>query len=381
MAEPCDGDQNVETKGEGETPRQKRTVQLKEELWYGKNTNIEPPPVPPHREWHEDGSGLLCPRGASHDPVGFYRTRGGTFQWFRYCPACRDKQRKCAADIRTTRNDQGVCQQCGKNPRSEGRDTCRECLDKYVKRDEEHKKNGICRTCRGKALEGNRFCKVCLESTNKDFKAYLATPAGQAARQKRIETRREKIANDPGLKKQEELRSAATKVLAGTDTPRHRERVAEAYGMTAEGFGDFLVARARIAYGDDSITLERDYGIGNGLGLTLDHIIPQSEYDYTEDAEVKRCCHFSNIQLISGPHNSSKGVNLLWRYIKEVDESCYPKAWGGVCPVSEANPAIVQGGKRAGKRPMPAPTTGASDGKRPASSAPGTSESHARGDS
>ena len=35
-----------ETNKEGETPRQKQTVQLKEELRYGVNTNIQPPPVP-----------------------------------------------------------------------------------------------------------------------------------------------------------------------------------------------------------------------------------------------------------------------------------------------------------------------------------------------
>ena len=368
--------------GEGETPRQKRIRQLKEELFKNEASGDEVPPVPPHREWHENGSGLRCPSerptGAPHDAVGFYRTRGGTCQWYYGCAKCRDKQRKCQTDLRTQRNDQGLCQQCGVNPPSEGCVVCRKCLDEAVDRYEERTKNGICLKCPGNALEGHKVCGVCLESTNNEKKAYQATPAGQAVQQKARDTRKEKVANDLGLKEQEELTTAASKVLAGRDEPRHRERVAEASGMTAHEFRNFLVARARIAYGDDSITLQRDYGIGNGLGLTLDHIIPQSEYDYTEDAEVKRCCHYSNIQLLSKPHNSSKGASLHWRYIKDVDESCYPKAWRGVCPVSEPNPVIVRRSKKPGKRPMPAPTTGASDGKRPAPSPPGTSDSHAR---
>ena len=43
----------------------------------------------------------------------------------------------------------------------------------------------------------------------------------------------------------------------------------------------------------------------------VDHIIPMSSFDLSDDEQIKKCCHYSNLQPLWLPENRSKGAKII----------------------------------------------------------------------
>ena len=43
----------------------------------------------------------------------------------------------------------------------------------------------------------------------------------------------------------------------------------------------------------------------------IDHIIPMSSFDLSDDTQLRKCCHYTNLQPLWLPDNRSKGAKIL----------------------------------------------------------------------
>lgn len=98
------------------------------------------------------------------------------------CPKCNSKRRDSYSRLMRYREENGLCSRCGREPREEGKKSCRACLDIQLDRMWIHRQNmidaGKCPQCSCKLPKGYGyvFCDSCRE---KDKEKYARQKAKQ----------------------------------------------------------------------------------------------------------------------------------------------------------------------------------------------------------
>ena len=153
--------------------------------------------------------------------------------------------------------------------------------------------------------------------------------AGVRARKKYAESdKRKKTRNehydrhkdDPGRALWNAIKTAASNVLSGRqeDSPNF---VARTFFNSTEHFRDHMIANKPVG------TTMAQYG----SVWEIDHKIPQSQYDFTDPDDARRCWCPENVW--GSKENKKKHAALIPELCHSVPVEMWPGAWGGVCPV------------------------------------------------
>jgi hypothetical protein len=115
--------------------------------------------------------------------------------------------------------------------------------------------------------------------------------------------------------------------------PSYKSRTVLEYTGCAS-FGAIMSALALLFRTDMS---QANYGVTTpGVKRwSLDHIIPQHEYDPTDDAELRRCWSLANLAPEWSRDNSSKGARLMLLPGRKLPaKEWWPKKWDGEMPAA-----------------------------------------------
>ena len=191
-------------------------------------------------------------------------------------------------------------------------------------------------------MENRRRCNHCLSSVKRAKTTYNATDHGKkknaarkkneagvrarkkyAASDKRKETRYahyEAHKDDPGRSLWNAIKAAASNLLSGRqeDSPNF---VARTFFNSIEHFRDHMEANKPTG------TTMAQYG----SVWEIDHKIPQSQYDFTDPEDARRCWCPEN--LWGSKENKEKHMALIPKLCRSVPVAMWPAAWGGMCPV------------------------------------------------
>lgn len=76
---------------------------------------------------------------------------------------------------------------------------------------------------------------------------------------------------------------------------------------------------------------------------TVDHVIPQQAFDFSDPEDVKRCWAKENIQVLSPQANHEKSWLVFDDLCASVGADKYPAAWGGRLPTAEEKQQMYAG--------------------------------------
>ena len=211
------------------------------------------------------------------------------------CVACLKKDARRAREKQARRRNSGLCIKCGA-PRVPGKYSCSKCLSKAkayaaARRRRNPHQAELCRGCGRPTKSAFRRCAACRlkERTRR------ATPKARAHAAK---YRRDRKRTDPVFRLGLALRGRLYRALRG----RYRSGLAvRALGCTIPQLKKFLEQNflPGMAWGN----------YGNGIGRwSIDHIKPLARHDLTDEADIKRACHFTNLRPLWATENSSKGA-------------------------------------------------------------------------
>ena len=71
---------------------------------------------------------------------------------------------------------------------------------------------------------------------------------------------------------------------------------------------------------------------GHKGGWDVDHRIPKSKYDHTDDDDIRRCWNLRNLRPMWHVDNLAKGNTIMASECNLVGSDLWPKAWQGVLP-------------------------------------------------
>ena len=103
------------------------------------------------------------------------------------------------------------------------------------------------------------------------------------------------INNDVNRRKMFNLRGKTARIFKGKI--HDRDNIYNYIGCTHDFFVEWI--RSQLT-GDQSL-------YNHGIDWHLDHCLPCSKFDASDDQEIKKCFHWSNVQPVNGVENQSKG--------------------------------------------------------------------------
>lgn len=183
------------------------------------------------------------------------------------------------------------------------RDTCRDC--EKIERNNLNGNTKKCQSCketfdksefssdnsRTDGLYGN--CKNCKYKQDKSYKKSHPEQVKEASR-KRMENPHEKIAHN-------------LRTRIGGLIKNKTKSTFEYLEMSKSDFKDWLEHQF-----DDNMTWEN-----YGSYWQIDHVIPCASFDFTNEDDIKKCFHWSNMQPLESKKNNSKSAKILEDDIKK----------------------------------------------------------------
>lgn len=113
------------------------------------------------------------------------------------------------------------------------------------------------------------------------------------------EARKERKKNDYGLVRRDSLYSQVNKLIRGYKAGKklHHSKLEDVLGCTKQEFIQHLESTL-----PKGRSIKKDYGRGLDK-YQVDHIIPCSLYDLTDESEVKMCFNWRNMRLVTARVN------------------------------------------------------------------------------
>jgi hypothetical protein len=238
-----------------------------------------------------------------------------------YCRDCGNEKRKeLRQKKKSSHEEQGIltktCYKCGITKsidEFEWRNHCRDCENKRQKDRNAKKKNGI----ENGVITGNRKCAICCEvkpisefryagtrcydCETKHRKEYRASEEGKQVakvwyekyRDKRNEKRRE-LRNNEVYRETERYSDELRNIVKGSETD------VPYLGCNPNEFRDWLT----FCFTDD-MTMEN-----HGEMWQIDHVLPYSKFDLSDDEQKEVCFNWKNIMPLPGNDNQVKNKNI-----------------------------------------------------------------------
>ena len=192
-----------------------------------------------------------------------------------------------------------ICTKCGEEKSLEEFD--KQAKGKYGKR-------ATCKLCRKQHYEANKekakeYQKQYREA-NKEKKAEYDKQYHQANKEKIVEYKNEwtrnRRQNDEQFRIRKNLSGLLQKTLKTAKTTKKNSTLTY-IGCTIEFMKEHLNSTKKPDWGDD---------------LHIDHIIPSSLFDHTNEEEIKKCWNWRNLRYLPAEENISKGDTLDMDLVK-----------------------------------------------------------------
>jgi len=194
------------------------------------------------------------------------------------------------------------------------------------------KKDGLfswCKSCKKEYREANR------EKIHKYNNKYYEVNHEREI--SRVKEYREANHEEILVRRREAYQYNIEEIRAQTRTPEYRAKVNKRYkkrykedplfriannlrsrvkmALKAQGAKKFTSTMDLIGCSPEFLTkhLEKQIRTGtNREDYHVDHIIPCALFDLTKEEEQRLCFHWTNLQLLLGPENMSKGDDVFW---------------------------------------------------------------------
>ena len=218
----------------------------------------------------------ICDKEFSATLEYFYRSKTGKFGVKRECKECKSKRQK---EINKPPNEDINIKQ-----------TCTGC-DKELPATLEH----FNKDKKGKFGVGGQ-CKVCQIKKSKQWR--------KDNKDKVNEYQKNKYHTNEQYRIRSLLRSNLWKALNNIGHSKNAS-ILDYIGCDMEFLKKHLNSTKDDNWGD--------------VELDIDHIIPQSLYDFTNEEEIKKVYNWRNLRYLPKPDNSSKGDTLFMELVEEYD--------------------------------------------------------------
>ena len=195
------------------------------------------------------------------------------------------------------------CREIRNRPEVVKRERARKQTPKYREREREYKKTEIWKQNRRK---------------------YTSSTKGRET----IKAARKKWKNNPGVSTMLSLNESLRRMMK---KPDYKSHLLDYMKISRDEF---------ISQLNNMISLEPgmnwdNYGYRNAGyedGWDIDHIIPKSQYDHTDEEDIARCWNIQNLTPKWHKDNLKKTNKILPLECLKVPQELWPKAWNGVIP-------------------------------------------------
>jgi hypothetical protein len=177
------------------------------------------------------------------------------------------------------------------------------------------------------------YCKR--EDVKKRRRERLSRPENKAARKKytdsvqgksKIKTAREHWANLPGNRMMLSMHESMRRMLKRAGD--YKSNFASSTGTSREKF----VAHIESLFQPGMTWENYGYRDGHDSGWDVDHRIPKSLYDHTNDDDIRRCWNIANLKPLWHTQNLRKTDKVVVAECMEVGQDYWPLSWNGVIP-------------------------------------------------
>jgi hypothetical protein len=255
----------------------------------------------------------------------FYKVKRGKGGVQTICKVCYlEKSRKRAESLAYTPEPTTVrvCSECGLEKGFSEFYPCKKVSDGL---------EAICKECRKRKRSlaakpaylpdpsYEKICKLCGELKNSsEFYKCNKVLDGLDANCKECSKRLHKgyLENNGAYKLRARIRSRFTKFLklVGLDKDVNKEAALDFMGCTISELHVYL---ENLFYVNPETCAEMTWVNHSKKGWHVDHIIPLAKVDLTDPRQLKRVCHYSNLQPMWGKENSRKSAKLPENFDKE----------------------------------------------------------------
>lgn len=173
---------------------------------------------------------------------------------------------------------------------------CKDCGNKMCR---DYKKRN-----REKIAEYNRKYKQLNKDDISQYNRTYNVENRRKIQDRQNEQKRIRRKNDFQFYLSHKLRTNITKIFNGSRMGTSKEYL----GCSVEMFEKWIISQF-----DDEMSLSN-----RGTYWHIDHLIPISKFDMLDEDDLKKCCHWSNMQPLTATDNLSKKDNLkLCEYSKQ----------------------------------------------------------------
>jgi len=177
-----------------------------------------------------------------------------------------------------------------------------------------HKGRGECKVCR--KIKGQAYYAENSKKIKSRVKEYASIPNNKKRKRERGRVWEREYSKRPEVR--ERINAKDRKAYAENPQVRLRRRVKNALKDAMDGAERMLITKDIIGCSMKELKEHLESLFQPGMSWDnhgkwhIDHIIPKSLFDHTDETQLKLCWNYTNLQPLWAPDNLRKGAKLLY---------------------------------------------------------------------